>query len=519
MESHVSTVAPPLCARPGENSRALLGKNSHWGISPTSWCRDDPTEGVGRGGVSRFDIAASVGSAVTCSGGYRVRKRVGWCECAVAASQEAGRDVRTAWKIKMQTVLVEDASRGKRGSFEEVRALLQEGVDEGVFPGAVLIVGTRRETGSTSSGKGVPGNVADEGSTEGSILFRGAVGWKSARGAKGSDAVSMDEQTVFDVAGVTSGVVTTTIFMKLVELGRVSLDERVSRYLPGFGVLGKSPITIGHLLAHTAGLPPWHPYYEDLLKENLASRSGILTSRGARDFILNSILRSQFRGEINQRYQYSEVGLTVLGAVIEVATGLSLDKAAFRYVFQPFGLKSTSYIDLSRIKRRGLLPVTEMIAPTEECSWRKRLLWGEVHDDNAWAMGGIAAHSGLFSTAEDLHRVAVALLSASKGTGTYLSRETIDLFLKGTETSSGQVYKYGWDSPSRENGLDETGLSALAFGYNGFTGCSLWIDPVTGTDIVLMTNRVHPSRTNKKIQAYRPELFRAILTAVPRISA
>lgn len=348
----------------------------------------------------------------------------------------------------------------------------------------------------------------------GEVVHREAVGEKYLSSSKHPDAPSMTLETVFDVASITAGVVTTTLLMKLVELERIRLEERVSRHLPGFGILGKSTITVGHLASHTSGLAPWHPYYEELVKDHPASRAGVLTSRTAHEYILNSILRIQLKGEVGGRYLYSDIGLTVIGALIEQALAMPLDRAMFRYVAQPLGMKSSSYIDIGLLKRKGLEPVTEMIAPTEECPWRKKLIWGEVHDDNAWAMGGVAAHAGLFSTADDLGRFGNELLEANKGRSSYLSRETMRLFLSGQECRMGQMVKFGWDSPSKENGLLDSGLKATAFGYNGFTGCSLWMEPEREIVVVLMTNRIHPTRANKKILSFRPELMRTILQSL-----
>lgn len=369
--------------------------------------------------------------------------------------------------------------------------MLREGVEQGVYPGAVLLV-TRG----------------------GEIVHREAVGEKCVRSARHPDPLPMNVETVFDVASVTAGVVTTTLLMKLVELDRLRLEERVSRHLPGFGILGKSSITVGHLASHTSGLAPWHPYYEELVKEHPASRAGVLTSRTAHEYILNSILRIQLKGDVGGRYLYSDIGLTVIGALIEQSLAMPLDRALFRFVASPLGMKSSSYIDIGLLKRRGLEPVTEMIAPTEECPWRKKLVWGEVHDDNAWAMGGVAAHAGLFSTAEDLSRFGNELLEAHRGRSSYLSRETLRLFLAGQECKSGQTVKFGWDTPSKENGMADSGLKEGAFGYNGFTGCSLWMEPEREVVVVLMSNRIHPTRNNKKILNFRPELFRAILQAL-----
>jgi CubicO group peptidase (beta-lactamase class C family) len=135
--------------------------------------------------------------------------------------------------------------------------------------------------------------------------------------------------------------------------------------------------------------------------------------------------------------------MILAGALVESLTGMSFDKAAYRYVIQPLGLKSTSFIDLSMIRRRGIQPVTDMIAPTEECPWRKRVLCGEVHDDNAWAMGGVAGHAGIFSTANDLHLIARTLLAAYHGRSQFLSRETVQQFLAGPAEPERAIWKFG----------------------------------------------------------------------------
>jgi CubicO group peptidase (beta-lactamase class C family) len=241
---------------------------------------------------------------------------------------------------------------------------------------------------------------------------------------------------------------------------------------------------------------------------------GILTSKGARDYVFNAINRGALKYPVGTRQVYSDVGFMLLGHVIEELTGLGLDRAAQRHIFQPFGLKSTSYVDLSMIKRRGIHPVTDLIAPTEECPWRKRTLCGEVSDDNAWAMGGIAGHSGVFSTASDLHRFATRMIDAYRGESDLLARATVSTFWGGLAEPLDGSWKFGWDSPSKENLLADTGLSAQAVGECGFTGCSLWLEPERGIDIVLMSNRVHPTRSNKKIRTFRPTLHSAVLRAL-----
>jgi len=395
----------------------------------------------------------------------------------------------------MQTAATSSGSLADAHVFNEVTAIMERGVEDGIFPGAVLLVG-------------VEGQVALHRS------FGKRFTTSGRNGPHFEGPAEMQPDTVFDIAALTNIVVTTTLIMKLVEAQQLRLEDRVSRYLAGFGVHGKSAITVGHLLAHAAGLPAWIPFFEELVRQNAGARMGILTSRGARQFVFNTINRAPLKHEPGTRQLYSDPGFMLLGHLIEELTGVPLDRAAQRLIFQPLGMKSTSYIDLSMIKRRGIHPVTDLIAPTEECSWRKRVLCGEVHDDNAWAMGGIAGHSGVFSTAADLHRFAVEMLKAWQGHSSFLDAATVRSFWQGLAEPLDGSWRYGWDSPGEENEMRESGLSAEAVGESGFTGCSLWLEPARGIDIILMSNRVHPSRNNRKIRAFRPTLHAAVMQAL-----
>jgi CubicO group peptidase (beta-lactamase class C family) len=224
-------------------------------------------------------------------------------------------------------------------------------------------------------------------------------------------------------------------------------------------------------------------------------------------------MRDKLKYPTGTKQLYSDIGFMLLGHIAEILTGANLDRAAMRYIFQPLGMKSTSYIDLSMIKRRGIHPVTDIIAPTEECSWRKRVLCGEVHDDNAWVMGGVAGHSGVFSTAQDLHLFATEIIDCWRGSSDFVKRQTLETFWSKADAKGDSAWLLGWDSPSAENSMLEAGLSERAVGINGFSGCSLWLEPDRGIDIVLMSIRIHPNRSNKKIVSFRPELHHAIMQA------
>jgi serine-type D-Ala-D-Ala carboxypeptidase len=375
--------------------------------------------------------------------------------------------------------------------FAEVnRILLQAAADE-AFGGAVLVVGR-----------------------QGKVLYSNSVGTRGSLLDKEKPQMPCTLQCVFDIAALTGSIGTSTMLMKLVDEGKVRLEDRLALFLHGFGVFNKSPVTIGDLLCHVSGLAHWHPYYEELIRENTGARMGILTSRGARDYIINSINRSSLKSPPGQKQVYSDLGFLLLGHLVEILTALPLERALTKLVTNPLGLQATSYIDLQMVKRRGLAPDTDMILPTEECSWRKKLLWGEVDDDNAWAMGGVAGNSGIFTSAGDVHALACTLIESYHGRSKFLSSSVVRRFWRGPEHIENSAWRYGWESPTKENGMEGTGLSPSAVGQNSFTGCSLWIDPERMVDIVLLTNRIHPNRTNKKLQAIRPELFSAINAAI-----
>lgn len=391
--------------------------------------------------------------------------------------------------MSAQTLQQDSKKTSSSGWRSELAALLRQGVEEEVFPGAVLQVQHR-----------------------GDVTFSEAIGHRTyPSDGNPSSAIKLD--TVFDVAGITGSVVTTSLIMKLFEGRKLRLDDRVSRYVQGFGVNGKSVITIQDLLGATSGLIAWAPFFEELVRLNSGSRMGMLTSRGAKEYVYNVINRSQLKYQPRSRQIYSDVGLIVLGQVIEILTGMSLDKAAQKLLFQPLGMKSSSYIDLSLVKRRGIQPVLDLIAPTEDCPWRKRVLCGEVHDDNAWAMGGVAGHCGVFSTAADLGVFAAELLRCYRGGGSFFRPQTVRGFLARPEANFDLTHTLGWELPNRDNGFTEVGFGENAVGVTGFTGCALWLDPDKDLAVVLMSNRIHPNRSNRKIFGFRQELFRTVLSA------
>jgi CubicO group peptidase (beta-lactamase class C family) len=320
--------------------------------------------------------------------------------------------------------------------------------------------------------------------------------------------ISATTETVYDVSELTQLLVTVPLLMLMVQEGKLDLNHRVSRYLPSFNVLGKSTVTIGHLLSHTSGLPSQVSFYEALYSEHGQAALGLVSGKGARDFILHTIMRSGLKYPSESKQSYSEQNFILLGAIIELLTGMTLEKAAQKFIFKPLNLRSTSFIDISLLRRRGLQTRHEMIAATDVCPRRDKLAWGEVFDETSFVMGGISGHAGLFSTASDIAVLCAEFVAAAAGKSALLSRSVMRTFVEGGTFSIPTSYRFGFDSPSRENGMSESGLSPMSVGITSTTGCAAWIDLEQNLAIVLLANKIDSSRTNRKLLSVRHEIVR-----------
>lgn len=357
--------------------------------------------------------------------------------------------------------------------------------DKAVFPGAVLLV-----------------------ARSGEVVFHRAFGARSLIPEKSP----MLETTVFDVASLTKAVVTTTLVMQLVDKGQLEVDRRLTRIFQTFGTFGKEQMTVRHLLAHCSGYPATTPFYKELATADKGERLGIMCSRGAVDFVCTEIFRARLENMPGRVCKYSDVGFILLGIAVETLMGgKTLEKSAQAQIFQPLGMLDSGFIELAKIRRRGLEPVKDVIAPTAQCPWRGKLLWGEVHDDNAWAMGGVAGHAGLFSTAQDLHLFASEMIRCYHGRGTLVEKDTIRRFWQLDGTVPASTWALGWDTPSKNASSSGRYLSTRSVGHLGYTGCSLWIDPERELELILLTNRVHPSTENNLIREFRPQIHDVVM--------
>jgi CubicO group peptidase (beta-lactamase class C family) len=302
--------------------------------------------------------------------------------------------------------------------------------------------------------------------------------------------------------------------MLLVKEKKLRLDDLVTRVIPTYGVFGKNLTTFRHLLNHSSGLPAWKAFFEEIIKNEKTGRVNFVASRAAKNFVYELVHREKPLSAPGTQSLYSDLGFMILGEVVEVLTGNTLDRFCQERIFRPLGLRATGFIDLTQLRTHRLQPVEEMIAPTENCPWRKKILCGEVHDDNAYAMGGVAGHAGLFSSARDVHAFLVRMGQCFHGKDNFLPQALVQEFFKRSESSGNGNFALGWDTPAPEGSASGHLFSPHSVGHLGFTGCSLWWDLEKNCHIILLSNRVHPSRKNEKIKEFRPFIHDEIMKAL-----
>jgi len=302
--------------------------------------------------------------------------------------------------------------------------------------------------------------------------------------------------SIFDLASLTKVVATTTSFMILYERGKVSLNEQVQNLIPDFSGKNKDLVTIRHLLTHTSGLPAWKRLY--------------LETSG-KDNFFHEICITDLEYVPGTKTIYSDLGMILTQRIIETIAQQPLDQFFYENIAYPLEMRRTFFNP-----DRTLLPE---IIPTEISPWHKKLVHGYVHDENSYAMGGIAGHAGLFSTAEDLAIFCQMYLNG----GAYkhsriLQPETISLFTSRQNIEEGSTRALGWDTRSDLGSSSGKYMSNRAFGHTGFTGTSIWLDPVNHIFVVFLTNRVHPTRENQKIYHARTNVHDYIMKAILDIS-
>jgi CubicO group peptidase (beta-lactamase class C family) len=372
-----------------------------------------------------------------------------------------------------------------------VDALLQQAVPE-ICPSAQLVVRQRGQT-----------------------VAANAYGWLDPE----TRETEISMRTRFGLASVTKLFVVTA-FMTLVKADKVAVDQPVGSVLPAFnGVRPIQPyedplawgefvtidgltepvdsgaITFRQLLTHSSGLPAWRPLFRE---PDVDAAQGMA-------------LNTFFSYQPDTHVVYSDIGLILLGMAVERLTDQRLDRAVNKLVIEPLGLEQTGYLTI-----QDGVPAID-IAPTEFCTWRNRRIIGQVHDENAYRLDGVAGHAGIFSTADDVARFGQMYLD---GGGPLLSQETVAEMTR-LQTKEGDVRRglgFVLWTPVPDADADGRSFSEGTFGHTGFTGTSLWIDPERELVVVLLTNEVYHGRTDRKIAQLRSDVHSTLLAAIDAAS-
>lgn len=351
-------------------------------------------------------------------------------------------------------------------SLKKVDAIIEKAIADSAFPGAVLLV-----------------------AKDGVIVHEKAYG----RITYDAGAPKITTQSIFDLASVTKVIATTSAAMKLVEEKRISLNDPVIKYFPAFGQNGKEKITIYNLLMHNSGLQAWRKYYE------------ICDSPKC---VIDSIFAAPLVYKTGDSTLYSDLGLITTGKIIEKVTGKTLAQYVDSVFFKPLGMKNTMF--------NPLMELWDRVVPTEVDSfWKKTYtaVRGRVHDENAATLGGVSGHAGLFSTASDLVRILQMELNGGVyGGKRYLQEETVKKFT--TQQSPKSTRGIGWDTRNDVDGFEGKYPSLKTFRHTGFTGTSVVVDPEKKLIVVLLTNRVYPTRATTKIARVRPAVHDAVFGAI-----
>ena len=363
---------------------------------------------------------------------------------------------------------------GRGDRFREARSVLEDAVAEGAFPGCSVVVGSsRRQLWSESFGR---------------------LAWKGEGVPKSLTESAPDENTLWDLASLTKVIGTTSVVLALVYGGRLDLRDSVVEHLPEFvperldaaTLAARRAVRVEHLLAHCAGLVAWRPFY---------------TSEQGLDGVLRAAVEVPLRRPPGEEYVYSDLGFIILGELVARVGGKPLAELERELIFSRLGMRDTL----------RLVPAAERVrtAPTERTP-AGVVLHGVVHDENARAATGWTGHAGLFSTARDVSRFARELLRGRHGESELFPMRLLEEFTQRRGLVPGSRRGLGWETPDGRNSAGSL-LSATAFGHTGFTGTSLWIDPVRDVYVVLLTNRVHPTRENRRLSKVRRDLMDAVI--------
>ena len=365
---------------------------------------------------------------------------------------------------------------------------MQQGVDEGVYPGGVLLV-----------------------------WYQGHVRHHAAYGhaclIPVPEAASCD--TLFDLASLTKPLATVNAALLFAADGRIVLDDLLHRYIPELEHKELGQATLRQVLNHATGLPAWRPFYQRITPDGMRLRETPLEKR--RSAVYEAIRSEPLIEPIVPRAIYSDLGFILLGEVLERVSRKDWADLCHGEVFPRLGLEGLFYMGEAG-PTGGMSVRHRVFAATEQDEWRGRLLRGEVHDEHAAVMGGVSSHAGLFGTATAVLEASRLWLAAVRGDASPLPCRWAREFVSRQSLAPQSSWALGWDTPSITAGGEPSSSGRLfpksAFGHLGYTGTSVWMDPERNLIVVLLTNRVHPTRKNNRIRQFRPELHDIVVTTL-----
>ncbi len=371
------------------------------------------------------------------------------------------------YSIALTLIILISCSTGieKKETFSVIDNIMELAVKDSVFPGAVLLFGINQN-----------------------VLYNKAFG----NYTYDKNSANVKTNSIFDLASVSKVAATTSAAMLLVQENKLNLNDKVVKYLPEFNNNGKDEITIRNILLHNTGLPAFKKYYDEY-------------STAAE--VIDDIMNLELNSKPGEKYVYSDLGMITLQKVIEKITNKTLDVFLKENLFAVLDMNRTMYNPSEEMKK-------ECVPTEDDDFYRMRLLQGEVHDERAYMLNGVAGHAGLFSTAEDLSKLVRTYLNNGKYKNKQIFKPEI-LSEWTTKQTAQSTRGLGWDTKTID-GYSSAGnyFSGNSFGHTGYTGTSVWVDKDSKLFVILLSNRVHPTRANRKISQFRPIIHDAIYRAL-----
>ncbi len=364
-------------------------------------------------------------------------------------------------------------------SHPDLVRLMEAGIADGVFPGGALLVRARGRTAHLS--------------------FHGRRSLDPPGGL-------VDAETCFDLASLTKVLATAPLVLLSIQRGGIELDAPVQRALPGYAGRGREAVTLRMLLNHSSGLPAWKPYYKEIASADGGIR---LATVEGRDAVRRMAAAEAPEAAPGSRPLYSDLGFILLDWVLEQVNARPTDRLFSEWLATPLSVGGLFFVDLKTPAESARVRQGRHFAATERCPWRGRILVGEVHDDNTYAMGGVSGQAGLFGTIEGAAAVAEAWLNSFLHDDGFFEQRLVEQFWRRSGVP-GSTRALGFDTPSPKSSQAGCGFGPRTVGHLGFTGTSLWIDPDRELIVLLLTNRVHPTRANERIKQFRPMLHERV---------